>query len=234
MSESETEQQYKVFPLPGLVIGFQYTGRLASVEENKITPLSAAGISGISDSYKVFSNSPGTGSVLVYFTATGFAHFTSQPVHELLNISTSLDNIFPKSSVDEVENKLARQTTDERRIQMVEQFLLAQLQRIQTDQLVAEAVKLIYHRKGNIKIKALARQLLISQSPFEKRFKKVVGATPKKFASIIRFNAVLDDLATARSLTDICYENNFFDQAHFIKDFRQYTGDTPENFKRTR
>lgn len=54
----------------------------------------------------------------------------------------------------------------------------------------------------------------------------------KKFASIVRFNKVLDNLNETKSLTEICYENHFFDQAHFIKDFKQFTGDTPENFKR--
>ncbi|MEJ0103033.1 MAG: helix-turn-helix domain-containing protein [Bacteroidota bacterium] len=49
---------------------------------------------------------------------------------------------------------------------------------------------------------------------------------------IVRFNAVLNNLSEIKSLTEICYENNFFDQAHFIKDFKQFTGETPENFKR--
>jgi methylphosphotriester-DNA--protein-cysteine methyltransferase len=65
----------------------------------------------------------------------------------------------------------------------------------------------------------------------ERRFKAIVGTTPKKFASIVRFNTVLRDLDSAKSLTDICYEHGFFDQAHFIKDFRHYTGDTPESFR---
>ena len=71
-----------------------------------------------------------------------------------------------------------------------------------------------------------------NRGSFEKRFRKVVGTTPEKFASIVRFNTVLDNLNDTKSLTDICYENNFFDQAHFIKDFKQFTGDTPEQFKR--
>ena len=95
-----------------------------------------------------------------------------------------------------------------------------------------EAAKLIYQSKGTIKISEFHEKLFISQSPFEKRFRKLVGTTPKKFASIVRFNSVLNDLPNIKSLTDICYENNFFDQAHFIKDFKQYTGDTPETFKR--
>ena len=60
---------------------------------------------------------------------------------------------------------------------------------------------------------------------------KLVGTTPKKFASIVRFN-VPNDFTNIKSLTDICYENNFFDQAHFINDFKQYTVDTPETLKR--
>ena len=60
----------------------------------------------------------------------------------------------------------------------------------------------------------------------------MVGTSPKKFASIIRFNAVLEDISTTKSLSEICYENHFFDQAHFIKDFKQFTGETPEKFKR--
>jgi AraC-like DNA-binding protein len=79
---------------------------------------------------------------------------------------------------------------------------------------------------------SVTERLFISQSPFEKRFRKLVGTTPKKVASIVRFNTVLDNLSNSKSLIDICYENNFFDQAHFIKDFKQFTGDTPENFKR--
>ncbi|MBB4805886.1 methylphosphotriester-DNA--protein-cysteine methyltransferase [Chryseobacterium defluvii] len=146
-------------------------------------------------------------------------------------MSLSLDDIFNKKNVTEVEEKLAMVATDLQRIRIVERFLLSQLKDIQTDKLIVEAVKLIDQSNGTIRIKELNERLFISQSPFEKRFRKIVGTTPKKFASIVRFNAVLNNLNNAKSLTEICYENNFFDQAHFIKDFKQFTGDTPENFK---
>lgn len=232
VSENETESEYKVFPSSGLVIGFQYKGQLTSLQENAISKLASAGITGMSDSYKIFKNSARIGTILVYFTETGFAHFASHPAHELFNLSLSLDTIFDKNLISEVEEKLMLATSDKQRIKIIEQFFLSQLKDIQTDKLIVEAVKLIYQSKGSIRIKELNEKLFISQSPFEKRFRKVVGTTPKKFASIVRFNTVLNTLGNAKSLTEICYENNFFDQAHFIKDFKQYTGDTPENFKR--
>ena len=232
VSENTLESEYKVLPTSGLVIGFQYKGQLSTIKDNAISNLKSAGSTGIADSYKMFKNSPDTGTVLVYFTEVGFTHFTLHPANELFNLSLSMDDIFDKNRVEEVENNLAIATSDKQRIKVVEQFLLSQLKDIETDKLIIEAVKLIYQSKGTIRIKELTEKLFISQSPFEKRFRKVVGTTAKKFASIIRFNSVLDNLSETKTLTEICYEKNFFDQAHFIKDFKQFTGETPENFKR--
>ncbi len=231
VSENNVQGEYKVFPSSGLVIGFQYKGALATIVNNSENKLSSAGITGISDSYKIFKSSANIGTILVYFTEIGFTHFASHPANELFNLSISLDNIFDKNRVSEVEERLAIVQTDMQRIKAVEQFLLTQLKEIQTDKLVVEAVKFIYQSKGTIRIKELNNKLFISQSPFEKRFRKVVGTTPKKFASIVRFNTVLENLDKTKSLTEICYENNFFDQAHFIKSFKQFTGDNPESFK---
>lgn len=232
VSENELENEYHVFPSSGLVIGFQYKGQLISIKNNIDSKLSSSGITGITDSYKIFKSSANIGTVLVYFTEIGFVHFASHPANELFNLSLSLDDIFARDKVDEVEEKLAFAIGDKQRIKIVEEFLLTQLKDIQTDKLIVEAVKLIYQSNGTMRIKELNKKLFISQSPFEKRFRKIVGTTPKKFSSIVRFNSVLDSLHDTKSLTEICYENIFFDQAHFIKEFKQFTGDTPKHFKR--
>ena len=226
------ETAYKVFPSSGLVIGFQYKGKLTIIKDNEESKLEAAGITGISDSYKIFKNSTGIGTVLIFFTETGFSHFAPNPANELFNLSISLDDIFDKERTRNVEEKLFFASSDQQRIRIVEQFLLSLLKDCRTDQLIVEAVKLIYQSSGTIRIKELNQKLCISQSPFEKRFRKVVGTSPKKFASIVRFNTVLNNLNTANSLLEICHDNNYFDQAHFIKDFKKFTGQTPENFKR--
>ena len=232
ISENEQESVYKVFPSAGLVIGFQYRGQLKTLEADMETSLKSAGITGIASQYKVFSNSAGIGTILVYFTEVGLAHFSSCPANELFDLSISLEDIFDKQKVRETEEKLAAGSTDQQRIYIVEQFLLSQLRDIHRDRLIMEAVKLIHQTKGNIRIRDLNLILTISQSPFEKRFRRMVGTSPKKFASIVRFNEVLSQLSSSKSLMDICFENDFFDQAHFSKDFKQFTGDSPENFKR--
>lgn len=232
ISENAVEHTYKVFPSTAIVIGFQYSGQLASIAIDGENKLSSAGITGIADRVNIFKNTAAIGTVLVYFTETGFAHFCACPAHELFNQSISLDDIFAKDAVVAVEEALALSCTDQQRIKAVETFLIRQLKEKDADRLVERAVQLIYNSKGNIKMASLQGELYISASAFEKRFRKLVGASPKKIATIVRFNAVLRDIDKQKSLTEICYGNNFFDQAHFIRDFRQFTGSTPDNFRR--
>lgn len=64
-------------------------------------------------------------------------------------------------------------------------------------------------------------------------FKKQVGATPKHFQRINRFNRVLHQLHTQApkpDWSDLVFENNYFDQAHFIKEFRQFSGGSPREY----
>lgn len=138
----------KLFPSSGLVIGFQYRGELAALKDSSERKLNTADITGMADGYKIFKNSAGIGTILVYFTETGFIHFASHPANELFNLSLSLEDIFPGNRVDEVEEKLAAAQTDKQRINVVEQFLLAQLKDIAADKLVVEAVYSFTAPKG--------------------------------------------------------------------------------------
>jgi AraC-like DNA-binding protein len=83
-----------------------------------------------------------------------------------------------------------------------------------------------------VKITQLAQQLFISQSRFEKRFRRIVGTSAKKFAGIVRLRCLLEMSVNERNLTTLGLSAGYFDQAHFIKDFRSMTGETPgEYFK---
>ncbi len=99
VSENDIKGSYQVFPSTGLVIGFQYRGQLATLKNETETNLSKVGITGISDSFKIFKNSINVGTILVYFTQTGLARLTSTPANELFNESMSLENIFDKNKV---------------------------------------------------------------------------------------------------------------------------------------
>jgi AraC-like DNA-binding protein len=224
------ETTYKVLPDTGFVIGFQYKGRLSRIDTPEKTPLSISGVSGLADHSKIFKNSPHIGSVLVFFKEGGAAAFFKQPLHELFRESVSLDNFMLRSELLYLEEQLAEALSDNSKIATVENFLISRMTAAEPDKLVLAALALIHKNKGNIKIKELAAQLHISQSPLEKRFRAAIGASPKKFASIVRLKNIIQTYDTVNSLTELGYETGFYDQAHFIKEFKTFTGDTPEKF----
>jgi AraC-like DNA-binding protein len=230
ISESETEQIYKVLPDTSLVIGFQYRGNLSYLNKDVEIPLSRSGITGLRDSFRIFKNSAGIGTVLVYFKETGAAHFFTQPINELFQESISLDNFMLRSELLILEEQLCEANSDNTRIAIVERFLISRMKESLKDSIVMTALSIIHKSKGTIRIKELTEQLNISQSPLEKRFRRAVGTSPKKFASIVRIKNIIQQYKKTDSLIDISYEAGFYDQSHFIKEFKTFTGNTPDNF----
>jgi AraC-like DNA-binding protein len=203
---------------------------LSLLENETETPLSISGISGLADRPRIFRNAPDIGTVLVFFKEAGATPFFRQPLHELFRESVSLDNFMHRSELLCLEEQLAEASSDAQRISAVEKFLVSSMTDATPDKLVLAALSLIHESKGNIRIKELMAQLHISQSPLEKRFRQAVGASPKKYASIVRLKNVIRQHSKAGSLTGLGYEAGFYDQAHFIKEFKALTGDTPEKF----
>src|SRR5271156_1383523 len=116
ISESEGPDAYKVLPDTGIVMGFQYSGKLSYTKDNKTIPLSAAGITGLNDTYRVFNNTAHTNTLLVRFSETGAAAFFRQPMHELFSLSLSLDDLVLRSQMDVVTEQINESKTDAERI----------------------------------------------------------------------------------------------------------------------
>lgn len=231
ISRAESQSAYQVLPDTALVIGFQFSGRLSQVEGNVEKALYSSGVTGLLDQYRVFKNIAQTCSVLIAFTETGAAHFLDTPIHELFGQSLSLEHFFSESDIKETQEKLEAAVNDNLRLRVVEDFLLRHIKERKADQLVAGALHHIYQSKGTIRIAALSELLHTSQSPLEKRFRAIVGASPKKFAGIVRARHMLgalnnDDQDAAEHLSA------YYDQAHFIKDFKKFSSMTPEQYLR--
>jgi AraC-like DNA-binding protein len=76
--------------------------------------------------------------------------------------------------------------------------------------------------------KTLSEEYGFSERYIEKLFVDMVGITPRAFFSVYRFNKSLGlVLSSGRRLTSIAYDCGYYDQAHFIKEFKKFTGITP-------
>jgi AraC-like DNA-binding protein len=230
LDEGGAAQVYKVLPDTSIVMGFQFRGKLSYLEEGAIVPLASSGVTGLLDAPRQFQTTPGTGSVLVYFKPGRAAPFFNVPLQELHELSLGIDQVWPASIVRELEERLGAAPDTSTRIRLVEAFLLSRLRHQAPDPLVSEALAALSAARGQVRIGDLARQLHTSPSPLEKRFRREVGATPKQFASLLRFRAILELCNLQPNLTAAAYEAGYFDQAHFIRDFKTFTGETPAKF----
>ncbi len=230
ISENEQKNTYKVLPDTSIVMGFQYSGTLCHQTDSGLKILNNAGVTGLSDKYKIFTNSDDIGTLLVVFTETGAATFLKCELQELFSQSVSLDDMIIRSKMDIVTEQLQEARNDSERVLVIEQFLTSSLTSLPRVAVVDAAVQLIKQTGGNIRVSSLAKQLYISQSQLEKRFRRMVGASPKKFSSIVRLRSLLDNQNDTSNLTHRGLEAGYYDQAHFIKDFRSMTGETPEAF----
>jgi AraC-like DNA-binding protein len=230
ITESAQEKTYTVLPDTGLVLGFQFSGRLSVLENSKTRSLDISGLTGLLDGFRVFKNTGQTRSLLVFLKEAGAPAFFKQAAHEFFGQSLALDDLILRSDIQRVEEQLNQAGTDLQKIQVIEAFLTARIDPPATDQLVLAALSLIDQTKGNIRIREIMQELHTSQSPLEKRFRQVVGASPKKFASIVRLKNLIEHYDPRHSLTAWGYQAGFYDQSHFIKEFKLFSGETPEIF----
>lgn len=163
-------------------------------------------------------------------TEGGAAAFFKEPMHELFETSQPLDNLIPRSKLNDIEEALAEAANNPERIAIVEKFLHSSLITQQPDLLILHAIETIKQANGSLRIKDLIAVLPISQDPFEKRFRRITGASPKQFAGITKLRGLIHNYSPAQSLTDLAHSSGYFDQAHFIKDFRSFTGQSPRDF----
>jgi transcriptional regulator GlxA family with amidase domain len=166
----------------------------------------------------------------VLFKEGGIRAFSKIPAHELFGLSIPAANLFPSAELDELVERLAEANTNPTRIQLMEDFLRGKLCHSAPDLLISKAIQLIHDNNGIIRIKELVASLPVSQDPFEKRFRSQVGTTPKQYSSIVRLRSLIRRYPTCSSLTQAAHAAGYFDQSHFIKDFRLFTGQAPKDF----
>jgi AraC-like DNA-binding protein len=231
--DSEQGMENRILPDTSIVMAFRLKGQIGYTENGTYHNLPLSVITGIRESSRLISYSKNTSTLLVAFNEGGAAAFFKEPLHEFSGISISLDHLVQGAKIRAIEERLAEAPGNRERVKIVEQFLLSELKKTQADLLIREAIQKIKFSKGDLKIKDLLADLPISRDPFEKRFRRITGTSPKQFSVIIRLKNLINNYSGSTSLTEMAYDAGYFDQAHFIKDFRSFTGQTPHDFFKT-
>ena len=228
--ESENGMENRILPATSIVMAFRCKGKVMLEDGGIHSSLPVSGITGLQKAPRFVSYSKKAATLLVLFEEGGAAAFFKEPLHEIFGINVPLDNLIHRPKLIEMEERLAGAENNAQRVFLVEKFLLSELKEAQSDRLILSAVQRIKAANGNVRIKDLVKTLPVSLDPFEKRFRRLVGTSPKQFSAIVRFRNLIARHSPEEDLTDAAHAAGYFDQAHFIKDFKSFTGQTPHDF----
>ncbi|HEY5825679.1 MAG TPA: helix-turn-helix domain-containing protein, partial [Cyclobacteriaceae bacterium] len=172
-------------------------------------------------------------SFAVRFYPYGFANFIAMHIQKLANKETPLKVLFEEESVQELTRTIKQAADTSKRIEMVEAFLLDKLKdKVIIDNIVRTTIEAILSTRGSATINTILKGDLSRRRQLERKFIKQIGISPKQLGRVIRLQTALKMLLNrqSESLTTIAYESEYYDQAHFTKDFKEFTGTTPKEF----
>ncbi len=177
--------------------------------------------------------STGTNVAGVHFKPGGAYPFLKLPFGELHNQHASLESFWGRAAASRVREQLLEAPTPKAKAQILERQLLT-IARGQPERhpAVAFALNEFHAAPEATKISAVTDQIGISPRHFIDIFRKEVGLTPKLFYRVRRFQQALRQISSGVRIhwPNLALESGYFDQAHFIHDFRAFSNINPSDY----
>lgn len=170
----------------------------------------------------------------IVFHPQGLMTFFNFPLNEIYNQSVPLKYLNRKLA-QEILPQLTNEQSFENKVEIIERFfclvLDEELNRFNFSR-INHAINIISQTRGKITIENLASETCLSRKQFERKFSELIGITPKQYLKIIRlqYSLFLKSRNKKLNITDLAYEVGYYDQAHFINEFKLQTGFTPKQY----
>lgn len=177
-----------------------------------------------------------TRSVGIHFRPWGLAPFLPMPAVELCDRPATVRQIWGRSATAELRRRLTLAGAPHEMLTVLEEELVRRLRTIDGLDIVRHMSSAIAETAGAVPISDLGFAARASSTYLAKRFKEVIGVTPKRLARSYRFTATVLalDVAAPIDWSDVAAGAGYFDQAHFVHEFREYTGLTPTRYVEVR
>jgi AraC-like DNA-binding protein len=170
--------------------------------------------------------------LIISLSPYGLSAFSNLPLNEINNQFINADNLFG-SDISNLYYQLQPVKSLSERIKRIEAFLLSKyLEPSLTKRLIFKFADLIKNNPRLSSVNSFKSSIPLSTRQIERNFKKVIGTDISQYKKIIRFekaSSLLIKKSFSR-LTDIAYNAGYYDQSHFISDFKMLAGVTPKHY----
>jgi AraC-like DNA-binding protein len=212
---------------------FHYKGRFTNLQQTDgSSGMSySAGIDGPTQKFSRYQITESFGIFGLYLYPFAVTALFGIPASAITNQKVDLVTLLGQEGKD-IEERIMLAATNAERVQILTVFLERRLNTAKKYQpSVFSAIKYIIKSKGTVAVDALAQKHFLSTRQFERNFKELAGFSPKLYSRIIRFQAAIEKYQHKFiSLTDIAYECGYYDQSHFIHDFKEFSGYHPKTY----
>lgn len=188
-------------------------------------------VMGFSNSFTEFQLSPSFHYIGVRFLPTMFPQIFNIKASELSNRCENLDQVFPKTHRFIADNFRPELSTEEINTLLNRHFLqLTANTGLKLDSRLYEAIHIILKKAGSLHVETELKTG-VSSRQLRRLFEFYVGDTPKAFSKVVRFQNILQGKPSTQSLREskVFFDAGYYDQTHFIKEFKSFYGDTPAN-----
>ena len=167
-------------------------------------------------------------AVRVGFHPGGLYRLLGISMSEMVDDNYDATDVFG-NEMTEVNDKLQDAKTFDGIKDVIESFLLKKVRSLKSPLPFDYAMLELMRVNGNIPIEQLASLACLSLRQFERVSKERIGLPPKLFARLVRFSKAYRFYETSpqKSWTNIAHECGYYDQMHFIRDFKQFAGMSP-------
>lgn len=234
----ENKNSFKILPMDHIDVVIQLTGeRVFFYENNQLQSKSNIYFHGMRDQPVSIIQTGHVACMGISFKPWGFYHFSKQALIESFNKTINFECV-NEALAKQLKNltKNISNTTSEAKIQAVfthiEACLIKELSKItHPEDYLSHMIKACEDEDGNLE--AIAQELNISVRTLERLFKKYIGISPKLFFKVRQFEEASRSVLYKgdQKFTDIAYDGNYYDQAHFSRVFKQLSNETPKSIR---
>jgi AraC-like DNA-binding protein len=169
----------------------------------------------------------------VHFKPWGISPFVDMPATELRDRWVPVDAVWQRS-LDRIRNQVGDIASATETLRVVEGELRSRLAEAPSRglDLVQSTGRRLETSCGAVSVGALTHTAGVSGNHLATQFKSHVGVTPKRVARIYRFARLILSVDALRRVdwSELAQTAGYFDQAHFSREFKDFTGHTPTEY----
>ncbi len=172
----------------------------------------------------------------IHFHPGGTWPFLAPSGNEFHNRHIGLEEIWGADARRLHQRLIQAPTPDDKLAILLDAFLKRAPRDLAIHPAVAEALACFHRAPHRATVGKTAKRVELSPRRFIRLFNEQVGLTPKLYLRIARFGRLMADLHDRSDVAwwDVVEQNGYYDQSHFIREFREFSGFSPTEWLKRR